>query len=83
MAVQHFKAIHYPQMPTFWKALAAVDSVSADVVRFMVLTATRPRPRPSPPPRREEGTERVSSAAVRLHASTTTFCGGAGQVQTD
>jgi integrase len=40
--VQHFKAIHYPQMAAFWKALAAVDSVAADVVRFMVLTATRP-----------------------------------------
>jgi integrase len=39
---QHFRAIHYSQLPAFWQRLAALDDPVADALRLQLLTATRP-----------------------------------------
>jgi integrase len=42
---QHFRAIHYSQLPAFWKRIALADERYpdvADALRLQLLTATRP-----------------------------------------
>lgn len=39
---QHFRAIHYSQLPAFWKRIAEMDDPVADALRLQLLTATRP-----------------------------------------
>lgn len=39
---KHFAAIHYTQLPAFWKRIAEMDGDVADALRLQILTATRP-----------------------------------------
>jgi integrase len=39
---KHFAAIHYSQLPAFWKRIAEMDDDVADALRLQILTATRP-----------------------------------------
>ena len=39
--VVHHSAMHFEQLPTFWINLRSVQTVSADALRFLILTAAR------------------------------------------
>jgi integrase len=40
--IKHMKALPYPDMPSFWKRLSAVQGQGAMALRFGILTAARP-----------------------------------------
>jgi len=39
--VSHHSALAFEDLPTFWTELSAIQTVSADALRFLILTATR------------------------------------------